>query len=43
MKKSKFVQVVNITDPGTNGQVSVAMFKHENGGMFGNDNLRLLN
>lgn len=37
MKKAKFVKEITVTDPDTGGDVEVAIYKHENGGMFGVD------
>ena len=37
MRKAKLVQEIMVIDPDTNNEVQVAMYKHENGGMFGMD------
>ena len=37
MKEAKFVCDITITDPDTNNDVEITIFKHENGGMFGID------
>lgn len=37
MKNSKFVTEVFVTDPDTKNVIDVAIYKHENGGMFGVD------
>jgi hypothetical protein len=34
---AKFVTEISVTDPDTNGQVKLAVYKHENGGMFAMD------
>ena len=35
--KAKFVKEISVIDPDSNGQVELAIFKHENGGMFALD------
>jgi hypothetical protein len=35
--EAKFVTEISVTDPDTNGQVKLAVYKHENGGMFAMD------
>jgi len=37
MNKAKFVKEITVTDPDTGGDVEVAIYKHQNGGMFGVD------
>jgi hypothetical protein len=37
MNKAKFVKEIIITDPDTNGDVTLEVFKHEGGGMFAVD------
>ena len=37
MKKAYFVTEVTVIDPDSKGEVEVAIYKHENGGMFGID------
>jgi hypothetical protein len=37
VSKAKFVREVTVIDPDTGGAVEVAIYKHENGGMFGID------
>ena len=37
MTKAKYVQEITVTDPDTNAPVEIAIYKHENGGMFGVD------
>lgn len=37
MNKAKFVKEVIVTDPDTKGEVSLSVFKHQNGGMFAVD------
>jgi len=37
MKKAYFVTEITVIDPDSKGEVEVAMYKHENGGMFGVD------
>jgi hypothetical protein len=37
MQKAIFVTEITVVDPDTNGNVSISIFKHENGGMFGID------
>jgi len=37
MKKAYFVTEVKVIDPDSKGEVEVAIYKHENGGMFGID------
>jgi len=37
MKKAYFVTEILVTDPDTKAPVEVAIYKHENGGMFGID------
>lgn len=37
MNKAKFITEVTVIDPDSKGEVEVAMFKHENGGIFGID------
>ena len=37
MKKAKFVKEISVTDPDTKGDVTIAIYKHENGGMFAMD------
>ena len=37
MFKAKLVKEVQIKDPDTKGMVWVAIYKHENGGLFGVD------
>ena len=34
---AKFVREVTVIDPDTKGEVEIAIYKHENGGMFGID------
>ena len=34
---AKFVTEIRVKDPDTNGTVEIALFKHENGGMFALD------
>lgn len=35
--KAKFVKEVTVQDPDTDGDVELAVYKHENGGMFAID------
>lgn len=35
--KAKFVKQITVTDPDSNAPVELAVFKHENGGMFALD------
>jgi len=37
MKRAKFVKEVSVIDPDSNAPVEVAIYKHDNGGMFGID------
>jgi len=37
MQTAKFIKQIEVTDPDTNGAVSLAVYKHENGGMFAID------
>ena len=37
MRKAYFVTEITVIDPDSKGEVEVAMYKHENGGMFGVD------
>lgn len=37
MNNSKFVAEISVTDPDTNNAIDIAIYKHENGGMFGID------
>lgn len=37
MKKAYFVTEVKVIDPDTKNEIEVAIYKHENGGMFGID------
>jgi hypothetical protein len=37
MKKAYFVTEVKVVDPDTKNEIEVAIYKHENGGMFGID------
>ena len=37
MRKAIFIEEIVIYDPDTNAPVHVAMYKHENGGLFGID------
>jgi hypothetical protein len=37
MNNSKFVTEISVTDPDTNNVIDIAIYKHENGGMFGVD------
>ena len=37
MRTAKFVCEIRVKDPDSKGKVEVAMYKHENGGMFGVD------
>jgi hypothetical protein len=37
MMKSKFVKEITVIDPDSKGEVSLSVFKHENGGMFAID------
>lgn len=37
MKKAYFVTEIKVIDPDSKGEVEVAIYKHENGGMFGID------
>lgn len=37
MKKAYFVTEITVTDPDSKAPVEVAIYKHENGGMFGVD------
>jgi len=34
---AKFVKEIKVTDPDTKGEVHLAVYKHENGGMFAID------
>lgn len=36
-QRAKFVREVTVIDPDTLGEVEIAIYKHENGGMFGID------
>ena len=38
MKTAKFVREITVIDPDSKGEVSMSVFKHENGGMFAVDN-----
>jgi len=35
--KAKFVKEITVIDPDSNNEVSMSVFKHENGGMFAID------
>lgn len=35
--KAKFVKEITVIDPDTKGEVSMSVFKHDNGGMFALD------
>jgi len=37
MKKAKFVTEITVVDPDTNAPVEIAVYKHENGGIFAID------
>ena len=37
MYNSKFIKEVVVIDPDSKGEVDVALFRHENGGIFGVD------
>ena len=37
MQKAKFVKEVTVIDPDSKGEVSLSVFKHDNGGMFAID------
>ena len=37
MKRAYFVTEIKVIDPDSKGEVEVAIYKHENGGMFGID------
>jgi hypothetical protein len=37
MKTAKYVKVVIVQDPDTNGIVQLEVYKHQNGGMFAMD------
>jgi len=37
MKKAKFVREITVIDPDSKGEVSLSVFKHDNGGMFALD------
>jgi len=37
MRTAKFVKEIVVIDPDTKGEVSLSVFKHENGGMFALD------
>ena len=37
MAKAKFVKEITVVDPDSGGNVEIAIFKHERGGMFGMD------
>ena len=37
MKTAKFVKEIVVIDPDSKGEVSLSVFKHENGGMFALD------
>ena len=37
MKTAKFVTEIQVIDPDTNSPIDIAIYKHENGGMFGID------
>ena len=37
MKTAKYVKEITVIDPDTQGEVEIAIYKHENGGMFGID------
>jgi hypothetical protein len=36
-QRAKFVEEIKVIDPQTNGEVHLAVYKHENGGMFAID------
>jgi hypothetical protein len=38
MNTAKFVKEIVVIDPDSKGEVSLSVFKHENGGMFALDN-----
>lgn len=42
MKTANFVTEVTVIDPETGGNVQIAIYKHENGGMFGIDSSYIL-
>jgi hypothetical protein len=35
--RAKFVRDITVIDPDSNGEVTIGIYKHENGGMFGID------
>lgn len=35
--RAKFVKEITVVDPDSKGEVEIAIYKHENGGMFGID------
>lgn len=37
MKTAKFVTEIQVIDPDTKSAIDIAIYKHENGGMFGID------
>ena len=37
MRKAKYVKEITVQDPDTGGDVELAIYKHENGGMFAID------
>lgn len=37
ISNTKFVKEIMVIDPDTNGEVHLAVYKHENGGMFAVD------
>lgn len=37
MQKAKYIKIVEVNDPDTDGVVELAVYKHENGGMFAID------
>lgn len=36
-KEAKFIKEIEVTDPDSNATVHLALYKHENGGMFAMD------
>lgn len=40
--KAMYVKEIDVIDPDTNGVVTIAIYKHENGGMFGIDSSYIL-
>jgi hypothetical protein len=42
MTKAKYVKEITVIDPDTNGEVELAVYKHENGGMFAVDSSYIL-